>query len=230
MRIRGRPAPGSLEALAASLCPPAEAFTGEPCCVPALIACRTGDPQPRRLSFLPLRAEDDTLAGVLGVASQLVPTEKLPPATPAHELHAELAELRLALARRFGTQSLICRSEGMLRVAGQVAIARAAPTAVLIWGEKGSGKEHIARAIHYESESRARAFVPLDCRVLTPLELEQAVGRLFGTSRTEEFFDSPAALHPGTIFLAHVERLPRDVQKSVAESLRAQSPEQPRCG
>jgi two-component system, NtrC family, response regulator HydG len=222
------PRRGSLEALAASLCPPAEAFAGEPCCAPALIACRTGDPQPRRLSFLPLWAEDDTLAGVLGVASKLVPNEKLPPAAPAHELHAELAELRVALARRFGTQSLICQSEGMLRVAGQVAIARATPTAVLIWGEKGSGKEHIARAIHYESESRIRAFVPLDCRVLTPLELEQAVGRLFGPSRKEEFFDSPAALRPGTIFLAHVERLPRDVQKTVVESLRAQSQEQPR--
>ncbi len=221
------PRPGSLEALAASLCPPAEAFAGEPVCVPGLIACRTGDPQPRRLSFLPLWEAEGTLAGVLGVASALVPSEKSPAAAPPHELHAELAELRVALARRFGTQSLICRSEEMLRVAGQVAIARATPTAVLIWGEKGSGKEHVARAIHYESDARARAFVPLDCRVLTPLELEQAMGRLFGPSRGEEFFESPATLRPGTIFLAHAERLPRDVQKAVVESLRAQTPEQP---
>ncbi len=219
------PRSGSLEALAASLCPPAEAFAGEIVSVPTLIACRTGDPQPRSLSFIPLLEEEGSLAGVLGVAAALAPAAKLAETAPSHELHAELAALRIALARRFGTQSLVCRSEGMLRVAGQLAIARGTCAAVLIWGEKGVGKEHIARAIHYESDWRTRAFVPLDCQGLSSLELEQAMGRLFGPSRDEEFFDSTTALRPGTIFLTHAEHLPRDVQKTVVEGFRAQSAE-----
>jgi DNA-binding NtrC family response regulator len=219
------PRSGSLEALAASLCPPAEAFAGQVVNVPALVACKSGEPQPRSLTFLPLLDEEGSLAGILGVATALASPANLPPSAPSHELHAELAALRVTLARRFGTQSLVCRSEGMLRVAGQVAIARGTRAAVLIWGEKGVGKEHIARAIHYESEWRTRAFVPLDCRGLSPLDLEQAIGRLFGPSRDEEFFDSPTALRPGTIFLSHSEHLPRDVQKTVVEGFRAESAE-----
>lgn len=217
------PRSGSLEALAASLCPPAEAFAGQTVSVPALVACRGGEPQPRTLSFVPLVNEEGSLAGVLGVAAAAAAgIEKSSPDASSHELHAELASLRIALSRRFGTQSLICSSDGMLRVAGQLAIARGTRAAVLIWGEKGVGKEHLARAIHYESEWRSRAFVPLDCRALTPLELEQAMGRLFGPARDEEFFDSPTALRPGTIFLTQVECLPRDVQRLVVEGFRAQ--------
>lgn len=216
---------GSLEALAASLCPPAEAFAGQIVSVPALIACRTGDPQSRSLSFIPLLEEDGAVAGILGVAAAPVPAAKLAETAPSHELHAELAELRVAMARRFGTQSLVCRSEGMLRVAGQLAIARGTRAAVLIWGEKGVGKEHVARAIHYESEWRTRAFVPLDCQALSSLELEQAMGRLFGPSGDEEFFDSPTALRAGTIFLIHAEHLSRDVQKTVVDGFRAPSAE-----
>src|SRR6202041_2345997 len=57
----------------------------------------------------------------------------------------------VALARRFGTHSLICRSQEMLRVAGQVAIARATPTTVLIWGEKGSGKKDVVESLRAQT-------------------------------------------------------------------------------
>jgi two-component system, NtrC family, response regulator HydG len=219
------PRTNSLESLAASLCPPAEAFAGQIVNVRTLIPCRTEDPQQRCLGFLPLFDADGILAGILGVATSANSTTRPPETDPAHELHSELASLRVSLSRRFGTQSLVCQSEGMLRVAGQLTIARSTQAAVLIWGEKGVGKEHLARAIHYESDWRARAFVPLDCKALSTLELEQAIGRLFGPSRDEEFFDSPTALRPGTIFLTHVECLTRDVQKTVVEGIRAQSTE-----
>jgi DNA-binding NtrC family response regulator len=222
------PRSGSLEALAASLCPPAEAFDGQSVNVPALVACRTGDPQPHNLNYVPLQNEEGTLVGVLGVVTRPRPSMPQPETDPAHELHAELAAIRLALSRRFGTQSLVCQSEAMLRVAGQAAIARGTRAAVLIWGEKGVGKEHLARSIHYESDSHARAFVPLDCRALTTLELSQAIGRLFGPPRDEEYFDSPVALRAGTLFLTQVEYVPRDVQKTVVDGLRRQSAEESR--
>lgn len=222
------PRSGSLEALAASLCPPAEAFEGQNVNAPALVACRTGDPQPRHLSFVPLLNKEGTLIGVLGAVTGPRPSVPKPDADPAHELHAELAAIRLALSRRFGTQSLVCQSEAMLRVAGQAAIARGTRAAVLIWGEKGVGKQHLARSIHYEGDWHARAFVPLDCKALTTLELSQAIGRLFGPPREEEYFDSSVALRPGTIFLTQVEYLPRDVQKTVVDGLRAQSGDESR--
>ena len=220
------PRGGSLESLAGSLCPPAEAFAGRSVHAPALVACRTGDLKLHNLSFVPLQNEEGTLVGVLGVVTG--PRPEIPDAEidPALELHAELASIRLGLSRRFGTRSIVCRSEAMLRVAGQAAIARWRRAAVLIWGEKGVGKEHLARSIHYEGDWHARAFVPLDCKALTTLELSQAIGRLFGPPREEEYFDSPAALRPGTLFLTHVECLPRDVQKTVVDGLRAQPTEE----
>ena len=222
------PRSGSLEALAASLCPPAETFLGQSVSAPVLVACRTGDPQPRHVNFVPLQNEEGTLVGVLGVVTVTNPSTPDSVIDPSHELHAELAAIRLSLARRFGTRSLVCQSEAMLRVAGQAAIARVTRAAVLIWGEKGVGKEHLARSIHYESDFHARAFVPLDCKALTTLELSQAVGRLFDPSHDEDDFDSPAALRPGTIFLTHVEHLPRDVQKTVVDGLCAQSTDESR--
>jgi DNA-binding NtrC family response regulator len=222
------PRSGSLEALAASLCPPAEAFAGKSVSTPAFVACRTGDPQPRHVNFVPLQNEEGTFVGVLGVVSSARPATAESDVDPAHELHAELAAIRLSLSRRFGTRALVCQSEAMLRVAGQAAIARGTQAATLIWGEKGVGKEHIARSIHYESDFHARAFVPLDCKALTTLELSQAIGRLFDSPHDEEYFDSPAALRPGTIFLMQVEHLPRDVQQTVVDGLRAPSAEESR--
>src|ERR1700685_1215842 len=144
------PRKGSLEALAASLCPPAEAFAGQTVSVPALVACRSGEPQARRLDFVPLLDDGGSLTAILGIASAPDPPTKRGEVALAPELHAELAALRHSLARRFGTQSLVCQSDEMLRVAGQMAIARSSGAPVLIWGEKGAGKEHVARAIHYE--------------------------------------------------------------------------------
>jgi transcriptional regulator with PAS, ATPase and Fis domain len=219
------PRSGSLEALAASLCPPVEAFAGQIVSAPSVIACRTGEPQPRMLNFIPLLDDEGIVAGVLGVAGPIDSSSALAELGPAQELHADLAALRLTLARRFGTQSLICRSEEMLRVAGQMSIARGTRAPVLIWGEPGTGKEHIARAIHYESEWKTRALVPLDCSSLSPLDLAQALGRLFDPSWEEEYFASPAGLWPGTILLSHVEQLPRDLEQTVVNYFRSEAAE-----
>ncbi len=110
----------------------------------------------------------------------------------------------------------------MLRVADQAAIARSTASPLLIWGESGSGKEHLARAIHYESASRTRTFVPLDCKSLSPLELGQTLKRLLYPSE-EDSFPSPLALQPGTLYLAHVEALPRDAQTIVTDAFRQEN-------
>ncbi len=208
-----------LESLAASLCPPAEAFANRIASAPVTIACRNADPIERTVNFIPLIAGDGRLAAILGVIGTAERGEQLAPSAPSADLHNELASLRTALARRFGSQSLVCRSDAMLRVAEQLTVARQTRAGVLICGERGSGKEHLARAIHYESPWRTRSFVPLDCRRLTPLELEQALRRLMEIERDEEFVSIPA-LRPGTIFLSDVEHLPRDVQKGIVDGFR----------
>jgi DNA-binding NtrC family response regulator len=166
--------------------------------------------------------EEGAVACVLGVIGGSVASDRVAALEPAQDLHAELAALRLFLSRRFATKSLICKSDAMLRVAEQATIARSTGAPVLIWGERGSGKEHLARAIHYESEWRTRAFIPLDCQSLSPLELGQTLKRLLFPS-AEDAFPPGLAPQPGTLYLAHVECLPRDAQMTVAEAFRKEN-------
>jgi DNA-binding NtrC family response regulator len=213
------PEENSSESLAASLCPPAAAFEGRVASLAAQVVRKEGDRQPRILHFIPLMDEEGDLASVLGVIGGAEATNTIAPIDPEQNLHSELAALRLFLIRRFGTKSLVCQSDVMLRVAEQAAIARSIGSPVLIWGESGTGKEHLARSIHYESSLRTRTFIPLDCQSLSALELGQTLKRLLFPS-AEDSFPVTAALQPGTLFLAHVEALPRDAQQIVADAFR----------
>ncbi len=214
------PQDNSLESLAACLCPPAAAFEGRVASLVTQIVRKEGDREPRTLNFIPLMDEERALACVLGVIGGIDVADRVAAIDPAQELHGELAALRLFLSRRFATKSLVCQSDAMLRVAEQMTIARSTGSPVLIWGEKGSGKEHLARAIHYESASRTRTFIPLDCERLSALELGQTLKRLLFPSSEDAAYPSAAALQPGTLYLAHVESLPRDGQKIVADAFR----------
>jgi DNA-binding NtrC family response regulator len=216
------PTDKSPESLAASLCPPAAAFEGRVASLVTHVVRKEGERQPRTLNFIPLMDEEGAVACVLGVIGGTEASDRVAALEPAQDLHAELAALRLFLSRRFATKSLICKSDAMLRVAEQATIARSTGAPGLIWGERGSGKEHLARAIHYESEWRTRAFIPLDCQSLSPLELGQTLKRLLFPS-AEDAFPPGLAPQPGTLYLAHVECLPRDAQMTVAEAFRKEN-------
>ncbi len=216
------PAENSPESLAASLCPPAAAFAGKVSSLPAQIVRKDQGRESRTLNFIPLLDDEGTVVSILAVIASGDVAERIATVDPTEELHGELASLRLFLSRRFGTKSLICKSDAMLRVADQAAIARSTAFPVFIWGESGSGKEHLARSVHYESAARTRAFVPLDCQSLSPLELGQTLKRLLFPAE-EDAFPTPFALQPGTLYLAHVEGLPRDAQTIVTDAFRKEN-------
>ena len=52
-------------------------------------------------------------------------------------------------------------SDRMLEIAGKVA---GTSTTVLITGESGTGKDHLARWIHEQSPRRDAAFLKIDCQ------------------------------------------------------------------
>lgn len=81
-------------ALAASLCPPPEVFTGTQVTAPGQIVVCDGSVSPRTLHFFPLIDAQGQPTGVLGLISDPRPVSALEPVPPAHRLHAELAALR----------------------------------------------------------------------------------------------------------------------------------------
>lgn len=211
-----------VQALVAGLCPPPDAFAGQEVNVPAYIAHREGDALPRLLHYFPLRDEDDRVTGVLGLILPIRQPAAATPVSPARQLHAELAALRISLRNRFGPNSLVCRSAVMSKVLAQLQLAQQCAAFVLLEGEAGAGKEHLARVIHFGSPAKANWFVPLDCRRLGPEELSRVLNRLLEVHQPRPL--AGPVPQPGTVYLADVEFLPRDLQQLLATAFAADDP------
>ena len=217
--------PAKIESLTRSLSPPPEVLAGRPASVPTHLAHRTGNAVRRLLNFFPLSDDEGKIDGILGLITLIEQPLKSQAATSSQELHAEVSALRILLQQRFAVDTLVCRSEAMIRVLEQIHLARTSKATVLIEGETGTGKEHIARLIHYQSETRDRAFVPLDCRRLPALELKLTLRRMLKGQLDLDETESPPSLQPGTVYLSNVERLPRDLQEMIVQSFQADRPE-----
>ncbi|NOX55880.1 MAG: hypothetical protein GXP27_15840 [Planctomycetes bacterium] len=204
--------------LTGTLCPPPEVLQGQAVQVPIYLPHKAGRTEARLLHFFPLKDEAGKVQAVLGIATALPEAKTRVEPTLAQRLHAELAALRLSLRQRFTLSSLVARSDTMRRVLRQVQLATQSEVPVLLVGESGTGKEHVARVIHSEGPTKTRAFVPLDCELLPAERLEEAVQRALQGEHPET---AAAGLTPGTLYLAHVERLPRELQQRVADAFGA---------
>jgi len=87
-------------------------------------------------------------------------------ALEARRLISENRQYRRELEDRYGVQNLLGQSPQMVEVFKLVARVSGLDTTVLIQGETGTGKELVARAIHYASPRAGRPFVVVDCTAL----------------------------------------------------------------
>ncbi len=111
-------------------------------------------------------------------------------------LQDEVLELRQLLKERFGFHSIISKNPRMHQIFELVRHIAGTKSTVLIEGETGTGKELIARAIHFASEERG-SLVAVNCAALPENLLES---ELFGHERGA--FTSAEARRRGRFELA----------------------------
>ena len=93
------------------------------------------------------------------------------------KLENENTQLRRSLEKEYDFQSIIGHSPRMLEVFNLVSKVIDTPTTVLLLGETGTGKELLAKAIHFNSKRRTKLFVTQNCGALPDTLLES---ELFG--------------------------------------------------
>jgi Nif-specific regulatory protein len=131
------------------------------------------------------------------------------------ELLEENAQLRAQVRDRYRFENIIGDSPAMHDVfatVGQVANSRAT---VLLLGETGTGKEMIAKAIHYNSPRRDRPFVRVNCGAMTSTLLESELfGHVKGsfTGAIKDKVGRFEAADGGTIFLDEIGTLEPQLQ------------------
>lgn len=120
---------------------------------------------------------------------------------------------------------LIGTSKCFLQATGMIPILSASKSTVLISGETGTGKELIARAIHYSGERRGKPFVPVNCAAMPDHLIEN---ELFGHSKgafTGALIEKPGLLQEadgGTLFLDEINSLSMAVQSKLLRVLQDQ--------
>jgi two-component system NtrC family response regulator len=127
----------------------------------------------------------------------------------------EVRLLRRNIDEKYGFQNIIGRSKALLFVLDQA--SRVAPTdaTVLMQGETGTGKEVLAKSIHFNSLRSQRPFVTINCAAIPKDLLESELfGHLRGsfTGANAHKKGKVETADGGTLFLDEIGELPLELQ------------------
>ena len=127
-------------------------------------------------------------------------------------------QLRSEIETRHRIGNVICSSRGMRKVMQLVAKVAPATSTVLITGETGTGKDVIARAIHYNSPRHQAPFVVADCASLADSLLESELfGHVRGafTGAIKDRKGLAETARGGTLFLDEISTISPHLQGSL---------------
>ena len=122
-------------------------------------------------------------------------------------LRRRIRQLSHAAAEPYGPDQLVGRDPKMIEIYKMIGVLAENRTTVLITGETGTGKEVVARAIHYSSAESDEPFIAVNCTALPRTLLESELfghvkGAFTGAIQSRKgYFEMAGA---GTIFLDEI--------------------------
>jgi transcriptional regulator with PAS, ATPase and Fis domain len=207
-----------LAAACAAICPPPEAFAGT--ARDGAISRLAAEQRPferRGAQFIQLPGQNGSAGMLLAVAEPVGQTagDLAGDRLAAERLHALLLRMRGDAGQRFHIDQLIGESAAISRVREQVRMAVQTRPRVLIVGPQGSGREHVARTIHYgRSSGSAGPLAPIACPLVNAEQMQAGLASLLRRQRES------ATEQPPTALLLDVDRLRPDAQHELAGFLR----------
>ncbi len=129
---------------------------------------------------------------------------------------------RQELIEKYHFKNVIGRTPQMLQVYKTIAKVANTKSTVLLYGERGTGKELIARSIHYNSSRNTKPFIPVDCGSLVETLMESELfghvrGAFTGAQMTKRGLIEEA--DGGTLFLDEISNLSLQTQAKLLRFL-----------
>jgi DNA-binding NtrC family response regulator len=131
------------------------------------------------------------------------------------QLRFENQYLRKQLDEKYGFQNIIGASRAMKRIFELVDTIAGLNSTVLIQGETGTGKELIAKAIHFNSRRKDQKLVSINCGAIPETLLESELfGHVKGafTGAVQTRIGRFEQANGGTIFLDEIGNMPATLQ------------------
>lgn len=219
------PTADNLDVAAAGLCPPPQVLARKSVTASVSRMADDGRLIERRANFLPMGFEAEELLGILAIVdvADQVPgavvvddeVEKPDEAGPM-ALHEHIRHFRQEAAARYRADRLIGQGPAMRLARRQVELAAISRASVLLVGPAGSGRQHLAAAIHYAATvadpqlPTAGTLVPLDCALLGTDLMETVHTAVARANLLDEHTS------PGTLLFHRVDELSVDVQAELA--------------
>ncbi len=130
-------------------------------------------------------------------------------------LRSENRMLRGELQEKYQFSNLVGNSPGMQHIYHLISVVAKKTSTVLIEGETGTGKELIARAIHYNGPRKDQPLVSVNCGAIPANLLEDELfGHVKGafTNAHQHRIGRFEQANHGTLFLDEVSSMPMDLQ------------------
>lgn len=130
--------------------------------------------------------------------------------------------LREEIHRKYDFENIIGKSSSIKKVYEMIEAVADTDTTILISGNSGTGKELVARALHYKSNRRNKPFIAVNCGAISENLIESELfghkkGAFTGAISDKEGYMKAA--NGGTLFLDEISEMPPQLQVKLLRAI-----------